>query len=92
MVPHSSPMQNEQSSTPASPKSLAEIIADFREVKHDINNSLGVIMALSELAEKKPETVSKLKDVVLTRAPNIVASLQKVADDLQRCAASNPQL
>lgn len=72
-------------------KKLSEIISDFREVKHNINNSLGVIMALCELAEKKPESLTKLKDVVLTRTPDMVRALQKLADDLQCYAASHPE-
>lgn len=85
-------MQNSHDDQAQPPKSLADIISHFREVKHDLNNSLGVIMALSELAEKKPESITKLKDVVLTRAPAMVSSLQKVADELQQFAARNPDL
>lgn len=85
-------MQNSHDDQAQPPKSLTDIISHFREVKHDLNNSLGVIMALSELAEKKPESITKLKDVVLTRAPAMVSSLQKVADELQQFAARNPDL
>ena len=48
----------------------------FREVKHDINNTLAVIMALSELAQRNPAHYEKLSKAVLTRAPGVVEALQ----------------
>ncbi len=48
----------------------------FRELKHDINNTLAVIMALSELAQRNPAHYEKLSKAVLTRAPEVVQSLQ----------------
>ena len=48
----------------------------FREVKHDINNTLAVIMALSELAQRNPAHYEKLGKAVLTRGPNVVQMLQ----------------
>jgi two-component sensor histidine kinase len=48
----------------------------YREIKHDINNSLAVIMALSELAQRNPAHFEKLAKTVLTRAPNVVQLLQ----------------
>ena len=48
----------------------------FREVKHSINNSLAVIMALSELAQRNPVHFEKLANAVLSRSPDIVNKLQ----------------
>jgi two-component sensor histidine kinase len=48
----------------------------FREIKHDINNTLAVIMALSELAQRNPSHYEKLGKAVLTRGPNVVQMLQ----------------
>ena len=48
----------------------------FREVKHSINNSLAVIMALSELAQRNPAHYEKLTKAVLSRGPDIVSQLQ----------------
>ena len=48
----------------------------FRELKHNINNTLAVIMALSELAQRNPAHYEKLAKAVLTRAPEVVQSLQ----------------
>ena len=48
----------------------------FREVKHDINNTLAVIMALSELAQRNPAHYEKLSKAVLQRGPEVVQKLQ----------------
>lgn len=48
----------------------------FREVKHSINNSLAVLMALSELAQRNAAQYEKLGKTVLTRGPDIVNQLQ----------------
>ncbi len=48
----------------------------YREVKHNINNTLAVIMALSELAQRNPAHYEKLAKAVLTRSPEVVQSLQ----------------
>jgi len=55
---------------------LEAIHEKFREVKHDINNTLAVIMALSELAQRNPAHYEKLAKAVLTRGPNVVQMLQ----------------
>jgi hypothetical protein len=49
----------------------------YREVKHDINNTLAVIMALSELAQRNPAHYEKLAKAVLTRGPDVVQKLQE---------------
>lgn len=48
----------------------------YREIKHSINNSLAVIMALSELAQRNPVHYEKLTKAVLSRGPDIVAQMQ----------------
>ena len=55
---------------------LAAIHEKYREVKHDINNTLAVIMALSELAQRNPAHYEKLAKAVLTRGPDVVQKLQ----------------
>jgi hypothetical protein len=55
---------------------LQAIVEKFREVKHDINNTLAVIMALSELAQRNPAHYEKLSKAVLQRGPDVVQKLQ----------------
>jgi hypothetical protein len=55
---------------------LSAIVEKFREVKHDINNTLAVVMALSELAQRNPAHYEKLGKAVLQRGPDVVQKLQ----------------
>jgi hypothetical protein len=55
---------------------LQAILEKYREVKHDINNTLAVVMALSELAQRNPAHYEKLAKAVLTRGPDVVQKLQ----------------
>ena len=49
----------------------------YRKLKHDINNTLAVIMALSELSQRNPAHFEKLAKAVLTRGPEVVNALQE---------------
>ena len=59
-----------------SKEELQALHEKYREVKHDINNTLAVIMALSELAQRNPAHYEKLAKAVLTRGPDVVQKLQ----------------
>src|SRR5205814_6686116 len=50
------------------PTSLQE---KFSEIKHAINNALAVMMALSEMSQRRPDYSEKLASTVLTKAPQI---------------------
>jgi hypothetical protein len=55
---------------------LQEMYDMFREIKHGINNTLAVVMALSELAQRNPAHYEKLAKAVLQRGPEVVQQLQ----------------
>ena len=55
---------------------MQELHEKFREVKHNINNTLAVIMALSELGQRNPAHYEKLAKAVLQRGPEVVQQLQ----------------
>src|SRR5476649_53677 len=55
---------------------LETVLKKFRELKHDLNNTLAVVMALSELAQRNPAHYEKLAKAVLSRGPGVVQSLQ----------------
>jgi hypothetical protein len=64
----------ENTSVPSS-----EIVAlheRFRELKHSVNNTIAVFMALSELGQRNPIHFEKLAQAVLTRCPEIVSLMQ----------------
>lgn len=63
---------------------LQELNDSFREIKHSINNTLAVVMALSELAQRNPAHYEKLGKAVLQRGPEVVQQLQ----DFQTMLAS----
>ena len=78
----------ENSSVPSS-----EIIAlheRFREIKHSVNNTIAVFMALSELAQRNPIHYEKLAQAVLTRCPEIVSLMQAFQQEL--LSKVNPEL
>ena len=55
---------------------LEGLMEKFRELKHSINNTLAVIMALSELGQRNPAHYEKLATAVLQRGPDVVQGLQ----------------
>ena len=54
----------------------------FREIKHSVNNTIAVFMALSELAQRNPAHYEKLTQAVLTRCPEIVSLMQGFQQEL----------
>ena len=61
-----------------------ELYDQFREIKHSIINSLAVIMAFSELAQRNPVHYEKLAENVLNRCPEIVTLLEDFENELTR--------
>ncbi len=55
---------------------LNQLHEKFREMKHSINNTLAVIMALSELGQRNPAHFEKLAKAVLQRGPEVVQQMQ----------------
>lgn len=54
----------------------------YREMKHSINNTFAVIMALSELGQRNPGHLEKLAKSVLDRSPDVVRQLAEFGDML----------
>jgi hypothetical protein len=69
-----------------SPEELAELQKKFSEIKHSINNALAVMMALSEMSQRRPDYAEKLATTVLSKAPQIVSSLQEFTQVLNEKA------
>jgi hypothetical protein len=65
---------------------LARLQKKFSEIKHSINNALAVMMALSEMSQRRPDYSEKLASAVLTKAPQIVSSLQEFTQALNEKA------
>ena len=60
----------------------AELQKKFSEIKHSVNNALAVMMALSEMSQRRPDYAEKLATTVLAKAPQIVSSLQEFTQAL----------
>ena len=65
---------------------LRQLQAKYSEIKHSINNALAVMMALSEMSQRRPDYAEKLASTVLTKAPQIVSSLQEFTEALNEKA------
>jgi len=59
---------------------LQELHTKYREMKHGINNTFAVIMALSELGQRNPSHLEKLAKSVLERSPDVVQQLTVFGD------------
>jgi len=65
---------------------LVQLQKKFSEIKHSINNALAVMMALSEMSQRRPDYGEKLATTVLSKAPQIVSSLQEFTQALNEKA------
>jgi len=65
---------------------LKELQAKYSEIKHSVNNALAVMMALAEMSQRRPDYAEKLASTVLTKAPQIVSSLQEFTEALSEKA------
>ena len=61
---------------------LEDLHGKYREMKHAINNTFAVIMALSELGQRNPAHLEKLAKAVLQRSPEVVNGLTKFGEQL----------
>ena len=71
---------------------IVELQEKFREKKSTINNVLAAMMALSEMSQRLPDYSEKLTNVVLTKAPLIVSSLQEFTQALNEKAGLEPEI
>jgi hypothetical protein len=70
---------------------ISQLQTKFSEIKHSINNALAVMMALSEMSQRRPDYAEKLATTVLTKAPQIVSSLQEFTQALAEKAGPKPE-
>ena len=69
---------------------LEELYRQFREMKHSINNTFAVIMALSELGQRNPSHLEKLAKSVLERTPDVVKQMNDFGDFLGKKLRDTP--
>jgi hypothetical protein len=90
LQPISDPIMSDQART-ISQDELVVLQKKFSEIKHSINNALAVMMALSEMSQRRPDYSEKLASTVLTKAPQIVSSLQEFTQALNEKAGPKPE-
>jgi hypothetical protein len=73
-----------------SAEEISQLQKKFSEIKHSINNALAVMMALSEMSQRRPDYAEKLASTVLSKAPQIVTSLQEFTQVLNEKAGTAP--
>ena len=79
-----------ETSTAIPHEEVAQLQKKFSEIKHSINNALAVMMALSEMSQRRPDYAEKLASTVLSKAPQIVAGLQEFTNALNEKAGVKP--
>jgi len=72
-----------------SPEEMVQLQKKFSEIKHSVNNALAVMMALSEMSQRRPDYAEKLATTVLAKAPQIVSSLQEFTQLLNEKTGTN---
>src|SRR5438552_9692278 len=70
---------------------LVVLQTKFSDIKHAINNAPAVMMALSEMSQRRPDYSEKLASTVLTKAPQIVSGLQEFTQALNEKAGPKLQ-
>ena len=73
------------------PEDYAELQKRFSEIKHSINNALAVMMALSEMSQRRPDYAEKLATTVLSKAPQIVSNLQEFTQAMNEKFGPRPE-
>jgi hypothetical protein len=81
-----------ETNRPLSPEELVQLQKKFSEIKHSINNALAVMMALSEMSQRRPDYAEKLATTVLSKAPQIVTSLQEFTQALNEKAGAKSEV
>ena len=81
-----------ETNRPLSPEELVQLQKKFSEIKHSINNALAVMMALSEMSQRRPDYSEKLATTVLSKAPQIVSSLQEFTQLLNEKAGTKSEV
>ena len=68
----------------------AELVLHFRKMKHDINNTLAVMMALAEMSQRKADHVPKLINEVLDKSTKTADELRAFQTKLNALLPDDP--
>ena len=66
------------------PAEIAEFNEKLAKTRHDVNGSLAIIIAATELIKRKPETTAKMVDNIAEQPERIVKELQAFTKDFEQ--------
>jgi len=74
---------------PAEPVTLSveeldQLNRELANLRHDINNTLSLIMAATELIRYKPHLTERMMTTLIEQPPKILGSLAKFSDEFER--------
>jgi len=68
---------------------INELHRDLSTLRHDINNTLSLIMAAVELIRYKPQMTDRMITTLIEQPPKILESMAKYSAQLERTLANN---
>lgn len=63
---------------------IETVMAEYQETRHGLKNSLAVIMAMAEMAQRNPAHVPRLIECVLEKGPRMSLQLDDFTKILQQ--------
>ena len=69
---------------------IAELNGELSTMRHDINNTLSLIMAAAELLRLKPQMAERMVSAVLEEPPKISAAISRFSAEFERAVGVTP--
>ncbi len=66
------------------PDQIGAINQKLGHMRHNVNNSLAMLVATAELMRRKPESVVRFVDLFTEQPQNIADEIRKFSEDLQQ--------
>ena len=63
---------------------LDQLNRELGNLRHDINNTLSLIMAATELIRYKPQMTERMMTTLIEQPPKILGSLAKFSSEFER--------
>jgi len=66
-----------------SPQQIASLLEKLSVMRHNINNHLGLIIAASELMQRKPDALPRLLPNIIQQPERVVAEMRAFTEELE---------
>src|SRR5262245_53830811 len=67
-----------------SPEQIGVLNQKIANLRHDINNQVGLLIAAIEIMQVKPELFEKMTESMLQQPPKIAATLQQFSLEIEK--------